>query len=158
LVSNGQVQTPAVYPTYQIPDIYDGPYADQTCVHPALCGLLLLTDVVTGIQYQSNIPAYIGDNYVYANVNYEVHSGQNGLYTVVTSLDITNKTDTTLSLDYVSINNYGTRFIPKSSILIKPDHLLNVVTQIIIPGSSDTINLTFSSQVYKPISISATYP
>lgn len=154
LVSSGQVQTPAVYPTYQTPDIYDGPYADESCVHPVLCGLLLLADIVTGAQYQSNIPAHIGNNYVYANVNYEVHSEQYGNYTVVTGLEISSSTNAVLSLESIHVDDYAI-LRPTTPIAIKPNQTVIIPVKF-MAGSSISLNL--DSQIYNLMSLLAIFP
>ncbi len=153
LVSSGQVQTNVVYPTYQTPDTYNGPYVDKDCIHLALCGLLLLADLVTGVQYQSDIPAHIVGDYVYANVNYEVHSGQYGNYTVVTGLEITNSTDTMLSLRNIDTGDAILK--PITSIVIKPNQTL-IIPAKFIAGSFIGLNLT--SKIYTPIHLSAIFP
>lgn len=153
-VSSGQVQTDVVYPTYQTPDTYDGPYADESCVHPALCGLLLLADLATGVQYQSNIPAHIGENYAYANVNYEVHSGQYGNYTVVTGLEISNSTNAVLSLESIHVGDYA-RLRPTTPIEIKHNQTV-IVPAKFIAGSS--ISLYLDSQIYNLMRLLAIFP
>ena len=153
LVSNGQVQTPAVYPTYQIPDIYDGPYADEKCVHPAVCGILIIADLVTAIQYQSNLPAYISDSYVFANVSYEKHSGEYGNYTVVTGLEISNSTDTTLSFDSLSIDNKP--YVITHPFIIRPSQTM-IIQANFHAGSS--VNMNFSSSIYNTINLSVEFP
>jgi hypothetical protein len=149
LVSTGQVQTNVGYPTYQTPNTYDGPYAEKTGTWLDI--ILLIMDGLIGFNYHTNLPSRMGNNYVYAKVNYEVHTGEYGYYTVATSLKI-------LSLQKVDINNPLISGSP--NILIKPDQLLVIDIQpVAIPGKSATIDLTFSSQFsYSNIIISATYP
>ena len=130
-----------------------GPYADEAWVDPLLCALLLLADLSTGIQYQSNIPARIGKNYLYANVNYELHSGEYGNYTVVTGLEISNSTDSVLSIRDISFGN--TRLQPTATILIEPTYRVVIPAKLIV-GSSIQINLR--SPIYNPISLSAVFP
>jgi RHS repeat-associated protein len=154
LVSSGEVQTTVVYPTFQTPDTYDGPYADEACAHPLICGFLLFTDLVTGIHYQSNIPAFLSKNYVYANVNYELHSGDYGNYTVVTELEISNSTDAALSLESIHVGEYA-RLRPRIPIEIKPDQTMIVPTKFI---AGSTININLNSQMYSLISLLAILP
>jgi len=151
LISTGQVQTPAVYPTYLTPGTYDGPYADEACAS-WLCVILLAADAITGIQYKSNIPAHLSDNYAFANVNYEVHSGQFGNYNLVTGLEISNSTNVELTLESIDVG-YST-LAPKTQTVIKPDQTL-IVPGWFFAGASITIRLT--SQAYNPINLLAIF-
>ena len=114
---------------------------------------MLLADLGSGIQYQSNIPAYIGESYVYANINYEVHSGQYGNYSIVTGLEISNSTDAMLSFDSVSITDKS--YLLEPSILIEPNQKLIIQATF---RSEPSLYLNFSSNMYNAISLLANFP
>jgi hypothetical protein len=158
LLSEGQVQTDVVYPTYQTPSNYDGPYADEACVHPVLCLLLLTADAAVLMHYQTGTSSFLKGSYVTANVNYEVHRNHVGHYTTVTSLDITNRADGTISLREVVIND-SLQFSPTLPIRVDSGQSLTAVIQPYnVPGRSGSISITFTSNLYSIMVLTATYP
>lgn len=158
LVSRGQVQTNVVYPIHQTPSNYDGPYAEAACVHLLLCLLGLGADAAHWGNYQTCTASLLQGSYVTANVNYEVHNNIVGYYTAVTSLDITNTTDATLSLRDVVINEKY-EFDPTAPIRVDPGQSLTVSFQpYAIPGKSGSVNLSFTSTLYLMIVLTANYP
>ncbi|MEI7848215.1 MAG: hypothetical protein WCK35_20620 [Chloroflexota bacterium] len=155
-MSSGTAQSDIVYPVYQTPSTYDGPYAENTG-WPPLDAFLVATDIFNIYHYQSSLPAQQAGNFVYANVNYELRTNNSSPYTVVTSLQISNHTDSVLSLDMIKLNN-KIPIYPNSSILIKPDQVMNVQTSISVFGESATLTVSFSSPIYTPIFLPVSYP
>lgn len=126
---------------------------DAACGHPVVCALLLIADISTGIQYQTNIPAQRSGSYVTGSVNYEVHSGDYGYFYVATGLEISNSTHSVFSITDVSFDN--TRLQPQSTILVNPEQTIVIPAKFIV-GSSMLINLR--SPIYNPISLSVFFP
>jgi hypothetical protein len=157
LVTAGTVQTNVAYPIIQTPGNYDGPYADEACKTPLFCALVLFADGLHYITFQTDAPARSANQYVKADVNYEVHKNQGSYYSNVPNLVIANNTNANLSLRQIEIKK--AQLIFQNPIGVAPNQSVSVnLPAYRYPGSSATITLIISSDIYISFKLIASYP
>jgi len=109
LINSLSLTTDFVYPTNQPPPGWIGMYTDKPAV-PWLTVILLGVDLIGGITY-SSAPSYVSGDYVYATVDYEVHSLEfAGLTeTEIAGVTIINNTGMDMNIDQIRTNKYQLR-------------------------------------------------
>jgi len=145
LIGTGSVTTDRVYPTNQPPAGWTGMEADITG-HPLTSALLLLMDVY-GMYHYSSTPSEVTGNYMYATVDYEVHSSAVvGTYREIASVTIVNNTKTNMNLNQIDTNMY--QLVPKETITVGAGSSMHVSFNFNQPLLGNPVTMSLSNGSY----------